>query len=236
MRNNEGIYKVTNAIVYYSNTNQSKRIAQYFADNLHYPIWDIFEIPIHDFDNLVLVFPIHCQSLPDTVKEFLAQAKISNLTLIATYGRMCHGNALYEAQRLYPHNIVAAAYVPTRHSYLQDKEFDGFDALQPIAQKVLAPLPIKIPKSYKNPLSNLFKLKRSQLGIKIKRTEECDGCGLCSQICKHGGITDGVTNKQCIRCLKCVSSCPKGALKFSLSLPMKTYLKKKKQDKLVIYI
>lgn len=236
MRDNEGIYKVTNAVVYYSNTNQSKRIAQYFADKIGYQLWDIFQVATSNFDNLVLVFPVHCQSLPDTVKEFLAQAEIANLTLVATYGRMCRGNALYEAQKLYPLNIVAGAYVPTRHSYLQDKEFDEFDKLEPITQKVLSPSPIRIPMSYKNPLSNLFKLKRSQLGVKIKKTDGCDGCGLCTRICKYNAVTDGVTNHNCIRCLKCVCSCPKGALKFSLALPMRAYLKKKKQDELIIYI
>ena len=227
---------MNDAVVYYSNTNQSKRLAQYFATALDYRLLDIFQVSHSHFDNLVLVFPIHCQSLPDTVKEFLANTKISCLTLIATYGRMCHGNALYEAQEKYPHSIIAAAYVPTRHSYLQDEEFYDFDRLDPIIQKILSPFPIRLPKSYKNPFAELYKLRRSQLGVKIKKTDKCDACGLCSQICNHLAITDGVTNKNCIRCLKCVASCPKGALEFSLSLPMKAYLKKKKQDELTIYI
>lgn len=236
MRHYEGIYKVTNAVVYYSNTNQSKRLAQYFADKIGYRLWDIFQVPDCRFDSLVLVFPIHCQSLPDTVKQFLSRAKISNLTLIATYGRMCHGNALYDAQRLYACNIVAAAYVPTQHSYLQDEEFDDFKSLEPIIQKTLSPSPIRIPKSYKNPFAEFFKLKRSQLGVKIKKSDKCDGCGVCSKVCKYGAMRDGITNKKCIRCLKCVDSCPKGALKFYLSAPMKAYLKKKKQDDLIVYI
>ncbi|MDE5756867.1 MAG: 4Fe-4S binding protein [Clostridia bacterium] len=224
------------AVVYYSNTNQSRRIAQYFADKLGYPFFDIYEVPYQNFDNLVLAFPIHCQALPDAVKDFLSQKQMTNLTLIATYGRMCHGNALHEAQRKYSHNIVAGAYVPTRHSYLQDEEFDDFKSLEPIIQKVLAPSQIKIPKSYKNPFSDLFKLKRSQLGVKITNTDKCDGCGMCAQVCKCDAIADGVTNRKCIRCLKCVATCPQDALKFSLSLPMKAYLKKKKQDKLIIYV
>ena len=224
------------AVVYYSNTNQSRRIAEYFADRLGYPLWDIYDVPYQNFDNLVLVFPIHCQSLPDAVKEFLSRTQITNITVIAAYGRMCHGNALYEAQRKYPHDIVAGAYVPTRHSYLQDEEFDDFQSLEPIIQKILAPSKIKIPRSYKNPFSEFLKRKRSQLGVKITKTDKCDGCGLCAQVCKCDAIKDGVTNKKCIRCLKCVGACPKSALKFSLSSPMKAYLKKKKQNKLIIYI
>ena len=225
-----------NAVVYYSNTNQSKRIAQYFADKLDYEIWDIYDAPYLEFDNLVLAFPIHCQSLPDKVKDFLSKTKIENLTLLATYGRMCHGNALYEVQSKYPLNIVAGAYIPTRHSYLQDEEFDDFQSLEPIIDKILNPSPIKIPRAYKNPLSNLLKRKRSQLGVRITKSDKCNACGICAQVCKLGAVTNGVTDGKCIRCLTCVSACPQGALNFSLSLPMRAYLKKKKQDELAIYI
>ncbi|MDE7348581.1 MAG: 4Fe-4S binding protein [Clostridia bacterium] len=224
------------AIVYYSNTNQSKRIAQHFADKLGYPIWDISDVPHRNFDNLILAFPIHCQSLPDAIKEFLAQAQIKNLTLLATYGRMCHGNALYEAQKKYPHTVVAAAYIPTRHAYLQDEEFDDFDRLDPIAQKALSPAQITIPKSYKNPFSNILKRRRSQLGVKITKTAECNDCGKCAKICRENAISDGVTNSNCIRCLKCISACPNGALEYSLTAPMRSYLKKKKQNQLIIYV
>ncbi|MDE6210566.1 MAG: 4Fe-4S binding protein [Clostridia bacterium] len=236
MRDNEGIYQVIDAIVYYSNTNQSKRIAQYFADKLGYRVWDIYDVPYRDFDNLVLSFPIHCQSLPDIVKQFLAKSQIKNLTLLATYGRMCHGNALYEAQKKYSHTVVAGAYIPTRHTYLQDKEFDALDSLAPIVEKVLAPSPIKIPKSYKNPLSDLLKRRRSQLGVKIIKTDACNACGKCANVCKENAITNGVTNNKCIRCLKCLTTCPSGALEYALSAPMRAYLKKKKRDELIIYI
>ncbi len=225
-----------NAVVYYSNTNQSKRIAQYFADKLNYKIWDIYDVPYLEFDNLVLAFPIHCQSLPDKVKDFLSKTKTENLTLLATYGRMCHGNALYEAQRKYTLSVVAGAYIPTRHSYLQDKEFDDFRNLEPIIDKILKPSPIKIPRAYKNPLSNLLKRKRSQLGVRITKSRKCNACGICTQVCKLSAVTNGVTDGKCIRCLKCVSACPQGALNYSLSLPMRAYLKKKKQDELAIYI
>ena len=227
---------MNSAVVYYSNTNQSKRIAGYFADKLDYPIYDIYDVEQTSFDSLVLVFPVHCQSTPDKVKDFLGSVQTQNLTLIATYGRMCYGNAIYEIQQGYNHNIVAAAYIPTRHSYLQDSQFDGFESLQPIIRKVLNPSAVKIPKSYKNPLSSFIKSKRSQMGVKIKKTDKCNACGVCSQICKLSAITDGVTNSNCIRCLKCVSLCPQNALEFSLTLPMRAYLKKKKQDKLIIYI
>lgn len=225
-----------NAIVFYSNTNQSKRIAQYFADKLGYSLLDVFEVTEYAFDNLVLVFPIHCQSLPDKIKEILSKTQAKNLALIAAYGKMCHGNALYEAQKKYRLNIVAGAYVPTKHSYLNEDEFDDFSALDGVVQKVLAPSPITIPKSYKNPFSDFLRNTRSRIGVKIYKNKNCDNCDVCSHICPNNAITNGVSNKHCIRCLKCVNGCPKCALEYKLRLPMRTYLKKKKQDELIIYI
>lgn len=232
----EGVYRIMNAIVYYSNTEQSKRIAQYLADKSGYSLCDIYDLNEYSFDNLALVFPVYSQSLPYAVKTFLSKIRAQNLTLVATYGRMCHGNALHEAQKKYKHNIVAAAYIPTKHSYLQESEFDDFKSLDRIVEKMLAPSPIAIPRSYKNIFSNLFKDQRSRIGVKIYKTQDCDGCNICSQICKNNAIINGETNKNCIRCLKCVNACPKGALKYKLRYPMRVYLKKKKKDNLVIYI
>ncbi|MDE6758002.1 MAG: 4Fe-4S binding protein [Clostridia bacterium] len=236
MRDNEGVYKIMNAIVYYSNTNQSKRIAGYFADKLDYALLDIFDMTEFEFDNLILVFPIYCQNLPDKIKKFLSQTQAPNLTLIATYGRMCHGNVLCEAQKKFGLNVIAAAYVPTKHSYLQEAEFEDFKELDCVVEKVLAPCPVAIPRSYKNVFSNFLKNQRSRIGVKIYKTPQCDGCNICSQICKNNAISHGVTNKDCIRCLKCINACPKNALKFKLRSPMRIYLKKKKQNKLEIYI
>ena len=225
-----------NAIVYYSNTNQSKRIAQYLADKSGYGLCDVYDMKEYSFDNLALVFPIYSQSLPYAVKTFLSKIQTQNLTLVATYGRMCHGNALHEAQKKYKRNIVAAAYIPTKHSYLQESEFDDFKSLDRIVEKMLAPSPIVIPRSYRNLLSYLFKDRRSRIGVKIYKNQNCDGCDICSQICNNDAIVNGVTNKNCIRCLKCVNACPNDALKYKLRYPMRVYLRKKKKDELVIYI
>ncbi len=225
-----------NAVAYYSNTGRSKIIAQYFADKLGYDIFDIYRSTHTAFDSLVLVFPVHCQSLPDAVKTFLAKIQTNDLTLIATYGRMCHGNALYEAQQKYKHNIIAAAYVPTKHTYLQEHDFDDFQRLDAVLQKIEHPSPIRIPKSYKNLFADFFKKRRSQAGVKIIKTDKCNNCGVCNQACDLKAIDNGVPNNKCIRCLKCVDACPARAIEYKLSIPMKLYLKKKKRDDLVIYI
>ena len=225
-----------NAVVYYSNTEQSKRVAKYLADIAAFESYDIYDLTEYVFNSVILVFPVHCQSVPDTVKEFLSRLHAKNLIVVATYGRMCSGNVLHYVQNHYSHNIVAAAYVPTKHSYLDENGFDDFEKLNVIVKKLNNPAPIKLPRMYRNPLSNLCKGLRSRLGVRIVKHGNCDNCGQCGVICKNQAIKKGRTNRNCIRCLRCVEKCPRKALHYKLSLPMRVYLQKKKCDDLIIYV
>ncbi len=235
MRNNEGIYTTVNAVVYYSNTGQSKRIAEYIAQKSSIPLFDIFDLTEYEFNTAVLVFPVHCQNIPKPVKTFLDRLRVKALIPIATYGKMCYGNVLYEIQKRYNHNITAAAYVPTKHSYIEENGFSDFESLNPIIVKINSPDRIAIPKAYKNPLSNICKGLRSRMGVKIYKDKTCDNCGKCNAVCNNNAIAYGKTNRKCIRCLKCVEQCPKNALHFYNRLPMRAYLRKSKCNKLIIY-
>ena len=226
-----------NAVVFYSNTCQSKAIATHFANQLGYPLADMETKCAEHYQNLVLVFPVHCQNIPDIVKVFLKNISVDNLTAIATYGKMCCGNVLCEIQKNYQKNIVAGAYIPTKHSYIDnDDVFCDFDKLKPIVEKVKEPSYIQLPKLYKNPLADVFPKLRSRLGLTIQRSADCCGCNLCAERCSFGAIQSGITNRKCIRCLKCVEACPRQALKIKLGLPLKLYLRKKKTNELIIYV
>ena len=179
MCNYAGVFKVMNAVVYYSNTGQSQSIAEFLANQLGFPNMDIEAVASEKFDNLVLVFPVHCQNLPDLIKAFIQGISVNNLTIVATYGKMCPGNVLYEIQKKYQKNIVAAAYVPTKHSYIEgDDAFNDFDKLQSLVAKIQNPSYIQLPKRYKNPLANVFPKLRSRLGLKIQKSSECNNCNI----------------------------------------------------------
>ena len=226
-----------NAVVFYSNTGQSKAIAAYFAKQLGYPLADMETTCAEYYQNLVLVFPVHCQNIPDIVKSFLKNISVENLTVVATYGKMCCGNVLYEIQKNYQKNIVAGAYIPTKHSYIDnDDAFCDLDELKPIVEKVKEPSYIQLPRLYKNPLADIFPKLRSRIGLAIQKSENCNGCNLCAERCSFGAIKSGTTNRKCIRCLKCVESCPRQALKIKLGMPLKLYLRKKKSNKIIIYV
>lgn len=226
-----------NAVVFYSNTGQSKSVAEFFAKQLNYSLVDINKACDICYQNLVLVFPVHCQNIPDVVKSFLKTSKVKFLTLIATYGKMCYGNVLYEIQKKYDKNIVAGAYVPTKHSYVDNEGgFCDFDKLMPIVQKIKNPSEIKFPKSYKNFFANFFPKLRSRLALKIQKNTCCTNCGVCAKQCAFGAINFGKVDRKCIRCLRCVAECPNNALEFKQSFLLRLYLRKKKVNKLVVYV
>ena len=226
-----------NAVVFYSNTGQSEAIAAYLSNQLGYPLVDMETKCADHYQNLVLVFPVHCQNIPDIVKTFLQNVSVDNLTVVATYGKMCCGNVLYEIQKRYQKNIVAGAYIPTKHSYINnDGAFCDFDKLKPIVDKVKNPSHIQLPKLYKNPLADIFPKLRSRLGLTIQKSADCNGCNFCTAHCSFGAIQSGKTNSNCIRCLRCVAACPRQALKIKLGLPLKLYLRKEKSNKVIIYV
>lgn len=226
-----------NAVAFYSSTGQSRRVAEFFSEQLGYPLIDVESTKVFQFEDLVLVFPVYCQNIPKRVCAFLNRAEVVNLTVVATYGKMCHGNVLYEIQNKYKKNIVAAAYVPTKHTYLQnDEEFRDFEKLAPVVKKVAVPETIELPKTYKNIFADLFPDMRGRAGVKILKSPSCIGCGICTEKCSFGAIDSGKTNKNCIRCLKCVSVCPRNALKVKIRMPLRIYLGKKKSDKVIIYV
>lgn len=226
-----------NAVVFYSNTGQSKHIATYFANKLEFALVDIETACANKYQNLILVFPVHCQNIPDIVKTFLKKISATHLTVIATYGKMCCGNVIYEIQKNYSPNIVAAAYVPTKHSYIaDDSPFGDYTKLGEVIEKIKNPSVIKLPKRYKNPLANFFPKWRSRVGLQINKTLSCNGCNICAEHCSYHAINKGNINSDCIRCLRCVEICPQNALNVKLGFPLKLYLKKKKENKIIIYV
>lgn len=237
MQNDERISQTMKAVVFYSNTGQSAKIATFLAEKLNFPEFDIFSCEETIFTDLAIVFPVLCQNVPDPIKKFLSNVTAERLSIIATYGRIDHGNVINEAKKFSRGKLVAAAYIPTKHTYLDEPCFNDFDALLPLVEKIKLPsTEINVPKSKKNFFADIFPAERSRLGVKIIRTDACSKCGVCTINCPNHAILNGVTNKKCIRCLKCVQVCPFHALQFKLSAPLKIYLRKKTNSDVEIFV
>ncbi len=246
MRRYARVFSKMNGIIYYSNTNQSKAVAEYFVKETG---WDVYDLNQPEqaqrsvytvFERAVLVFPVYCQNVPEVIKAFLKRLNARYLTVVATYGKMYHGRVLYEIQQCYTAGeIIAAAYVPTKHSYLKEEAVSNFDPLLCVVQKTLSQNPgsVVIKKTYKNPFANIGKDFRSRMCVKITTDRsKCINCGKCERECLFGGIKNGKANANCIRCLKCVTNCPTGALKSYNRLPLRLYLKKKDVSNWYIHI
>ncbi len=216
-----------NAVIYYSNTGESKKIAQYVSTQLGYPLVDMLSLTGFSFDKLVVVFPVHCQNIPAEIAPVLKRIKSDHTVVLATYGKMAFGNVLRQCQKRYAWRMVGGAYIPTRHSYLPaDRPFAQWEKLDFVRRCLLSDREVIFPRRFQNPLSNILPGLRSRLGVKIVRGVNCTGCGLCEAVC---------TNRKCIRCLKCVNACPAGALSVRLNPFMALYLKKRPKNHVVIY-
>lgn len=219
-------------VYYFSGTGHTKAVANYFAEKLfieEIEIRDKCYSPIRDSISII-IFPVYCQNIPSVVSDFIKKVESEFVVFIATYGKISHGNVLFEAKGLTKSTLIGAAYIPMEHTYLCDLKnlslsFD-IEALENLFIRINNPQPIHIVKHNKNAFSDFFPCWRSRVAIKIIRNENCKNCNICSVNCSVNGIKNGITNHNCIRCLKCVSNCPNGSLSIKKSLFLDLYLKK----------
>lgn len=229
-----------NAVIYFSCTGNSKKIAQAIAAKTGF---EPLELTRRTYDGILsgaygtaaIVFPVHCQSYPKFLKRFFKNLNAVNVALIATYGKAHAGNAVYEAAKLISGEIIAAAYIPAGHSYL-NAEADGENVPEALTEKILSPSPVLVPKRKKTPFAGFLPSVRSRLTVKIYRTKACINCNACGEACPCGAITLGKVNSKCVRCLKCVKACPHGALKFEKSRILSRYLKKTHFEETILYL
>lgn len=223
-------------VYFFSGSGHSFAVADYFAKQLQTSITEITKSVRGSAETAIVVFPVYCQNIPCTVVSFLKNLKARYAVLIATYGGISYGNVLFEASKLTKADVIAAAYVPTGHSFLKEGTEFGSSALAPIFEKLEKPSNAKIERTRKNPFADFFPAWRSRVGLKITRTNDCDECNLCGRSCPVGAIKNGNIGRCCIRCLHCVTVCPKKALRIKQKGILKLYLKQKKKSETVLYL
>lgn len=234
---------IANAVVYFSASNESKRVAEYFSKKTNFQLIDLtsyknrnnFDYSIN-FNNLVLCFPVYSQNIAEPIKEIMEKIKTNNVILIATYGRMGTGNVLNEASKYFD-NVIGAAYIPTKHTYLDNERFNDFNKLDSLVDRIVSKekTSISLPVRKKSIFANVSPKKRSQLSVKITLNTNCIDCGNCSDLCPTNSIKNGKIDKTCIRCIKCVTECPSKALDVEYSFPLRKYLKIEKTNELIVY-
>ena len=223
-----------NAVIYWSNTGESLKIAKYIAEKSGYPLMDLMCLKSKEFNDIFLVFPIHYQSIPLTIEPVIKSLKFHKAVVVLTYGKMHTGDVLNDVQKIAQGMIVGGAYIPCKHTYLlNDKSFNEYEKLDYIVDMIERDNEAVFPQLKKNVLAKVLPNTRHRMSVKIIRTDKCTNCGACNKVCEH--ISNGVVDHKCIRCLKCVQSCPEDALKFELSPLLEDYLKKPKKNEFLIY-
>jgi len=231
-----------NVVLTFSASNQSLKLANYFASILS---WDSYDLTSFDnqtkfdyhkeYDYVMFTFPVYSQSITPPVKEILKKLKGKYFVLLATYGKMGTGNILYEAQRIIQGKLIGAAYVPSKHTYIDNGEFREFQKLNKLIENLNLSKEVKLPKRKKHIFANLAPNLRARMNVKLKTNEKCIKCNHCNHICPTKAIYKGRINKDCLRCLKCFNECPVNGLDVKYSYFLKTYLKKDKETSLIIY-
>lgn len=220
----------------FSGSGHSLAVADFFAKQLQTGVTEITRDVQSSVETAIVVFPVYCQNIPCTVVPFLKGLNAEYAVLVATYGRISHGNVLWEASKLTKSDVIAAAYVPTGHSFSGEGTYFDPSPLAPIFEKLENPSSAKIEKKRKNPFASFFPAWRSRIGLKITRTNACDGCNICGRKCPVGAARNGNISRHCIRCLRCVTVCPKKALQIKQTALLKLYLKQKKKRDTVVYL
>lgn len=224
------------AVYCFSATGRSRNVAAWFAEKLNTAVRDITDGKHVDQEAAVVVFPVYCQNIPQPVCAFLTELKARYVVLIAAYGRMSHGNVLWEAKKFVTGTVIGAAYVPIGHTYRnEDASFDP-SPLQPLLDRIGDPQPCVIERSGKNPFSDLFPALRSRLGVKLRSNQNCTSCGLCTDACPVGAMKSGTPGKNCIRCLRCVDRCPNNGLDWTLRAPVALYLRNGKKKDIEVFL
>lgn len=204
-------------------------------------------------DTAVVVFPVYCQAIPRPAEVFLRKLPARNVFLIATWGKISHGNVLRYAQKITPSRVCAAAYLPTGHTYLsgdsekpqnvldeESKNIPDSSGKLPVSARDTAvdtaaldllfaadpETTVHIPFSPRHIFAGFLPGTRSRIGIRLSRNASCTGCGKCTAACPFGAMQNGIPGKNCRRCLSCVYTCPQHALTVRVSRVLKSYLRR----------
>lgn len=237
-------------VLYFSCSGNGKKIAKAIKDNFANKEIELIDITslksrqkiikLEKNIYIVIIFPIYAGDVPVVLKKYLKTLNGENTTttLIATYGNIHTGKALFNLKNLLKKrgfNIVSGAEIVASHSYNNKRVRLGVDRPNNkeiimlnnfIIKSIIKKQEINFPKEKTSIFIKILSLipqnfiRRKSCKI-IYENKLCKNCGVCKKICPLGAIDERykINNRKCIRCLACVNNCSNKAITFSFTSP-----------------
>lgn len=222
-----------NAVLYYSLTGSSKRIAAYCADYLHCPCFSMEnENDMTSFDSIIVVFPVHYLQLPVFLADRFTSQFFSDSTVfysLASFGIMTGKVHTFFSELVHIKKGIHSGYhsIPVKESFppyikegLSDdslpkkKHIDKLNSFMEAIKNNRAPKERKVRNGFFNsviPAPTQEKIAKD-FGL-IHIAANCNSCGMCIDICPAKAIHPPVYNADaCIQCYGCFNNCPEKAI------------------------
>lgn len=222
-----------NAVLYYSLTGSSMRIATYCADYLQCPCLSMeHENDMSSFDSIIVVFPVHYLQLPRFLADRFTSQNFSDSTVfhsLASFGIMTGKVHTYFSKLVHIKKGIHSGYhsIPVKESFppyikkgLSDdslpkkKHVEKLNYFLEDIQKNLFPKQRKVKNGFFNsliPVPTQEKIAQD-FGL-IHIAGDCDSCGICTDICPAKAIHPPAYNADtCIHCYACFNNCPVKAI------------------------
>lgn len=225
-------------IFYFSGTGNSEWVAKKVACKIGDSAVDICRLSgvpaIDDGERTGFVFPVHAWGIPEPVKEFAAKLKRNDAFAfgICTCGEDA-GLTMKKFSRIYRLDSAYSLSMPNNYIIGSDLEPEAEVRTKlSNAAREIDRICSEIVAGEKVYRVNEGRLARLKSGIvnegfnKFARSakpfysdgDKCNGCGLCAAECPSSSITmiggRPVWSDKCYLCLRCINSCPQGAIQY----------------------
>jgi ferredoxin/flavodoxin len=241
---------MTIKLLYFTGTGNTLFAARELALHLGHtqvePITKANPVIGNDADAVGIIFPVYGWGMPKIVRDFVD--KMENLSgkyvfAVCTYGGTLFASLKMVQRRLKMKNITLSAGFGLRMpvNYIQiftvlpQKKQDVMierakQKIARIAAIIKSRQPSKI-EFWKVPIINPLLMAMNGAMIdhlfdhdkNFHTTEQCNGCGICSQVCPVVNITmkdkRPSWNHACQQCLACLHWCPQAAIQYGKTPP-----------------
>ena len=228
-------------ILYFTGTGNCLSVAKRFdAELLSIP--QMIKNNCYEISDEVIgiIYPVYANIVPNIVERYLKKCKINAdyVFVIATYGNMS-GGTLHKMRKILESNGNKADYY--ERLLMVDNYLPLFDIKDQIAKLSQKDIETNLTRIVNEVNTRTIKPERSTFAEKLlsfiigyfekncvnttpkmfEITDDCIGCGICSQVCPVGNVIQKdkekpTFNDNCESCLSCTHNCPKGAIQLKL--------------------